>query len=223
MWSSCVRGRRFWVVFEFGSCGQNPKLRETYIVFDFLVLQRILQVLLTWNWFPILILQPQRKVPHQPHERRKRVYQFLRIIYVSILEQKLSQIRDQSQIFYRFFIDVADAIVDEVGWQKQSHEKDFHIGIFAFLKWTESFRVDDQAVSGDFVVLYFYYLGPNPESFGAGVDGGPHLEAWVFGEKDAIEDVAFAGSVLAGDGDDGELGWLDAIEELDGLWCEDKF
>ena len=50
-----------------------------------------------------------------------------------------------------------------------------------------------------------YEFRPEPKSFGAGVDGGSDLEAFVLIEQDSIEDVRLAGPVFAYYGNDGDM------------------
>ena len=63
--------------------------------------------------------------------------------------------------------------------------------------------------------------GPHPESLGAGIDGVAHTEAIAPAEKNSVEDVAFAGSVLACDCDDMDVACGEGGQEGEGLLGEE--
>ena len=65
---------------------------------------------------------------------------------------------------------------------------------------------------------------PDPQSFCAGVDGGSYLEAVVLVEENSIQDVAFACSVLADYGHDGDVFFLVGFHEpVYGFLVDDDF
>lgn len=63
---------------------------------------------------------------------------------------------------------------------------------------------------------------PAPQSFGAGIDSGPHAETVAAVEQYSVEQVGLACAVESGDGYDCDRS-LDGSEEFDGLFCENIF
>ena len=65
---------------------------------------------------------------------------------------------------------------------------------------------------------------PNPQSFGASVDGRSNFKAIILIEKHSIEDVAFSCSILSDDSNDGDMFILvDFVEPIDGFLVDYDF
>ena len=70
-------------------------------------------------------------------------------------------------------------VVDDAATEKNAECEDFHINISrsVLFYWAKALGVDDEEAS---TVGEGYGPAPDPESFGAGVDGGADLEACHF-------------------------------------------
>ena len=62
---------------------------------------------------------------------------------------------------------------------------------------------------------------PDPETFGAGIDGGSYFESTVLIKENSIEYVAFSGSIFSDYGDDGDVFFLVGFHEPIDSFCID--
>ena len=115
--------------------------------------------------------------------------------------QHSCQLNHQAETLQCLFVDVSHAVIDELGRKEESQQKDLQISAFSLLQRAQPFSVDDEAV----LAVETHQLGPHPQALGAGVDGVAYAKALAATEEHAIEDVAFASSVLSSDCDDVEL------------------
>lgn len=145
----------------------------------FLVPQSWLKVLSAGNWLSFLVLKAEGEVSNQPHEGRKGVDELLRVVLVVVLMQHFSEIDNQTQIFDSLLVDAADTIIDEIGGKEDGHEEYLNVCVLSLFEWAQSLGVDDYAVFGALSRVDLDDFRPHPESFGAGIDGRPHLKTAI--------------------------------------------
>lgn len=115
--------------------------------------------------------------------------------------QHSCQLDHQAETLECLLVDVSHAVIDELRRKEKSQQKDLQISAFSLLQRAQPFSVDDEAV----FAVETHQLGPHPQALRAGVDGVADTKALAAAEEHAIEDVAFASSVLPSDCDDVEL------------------
>lgn len=126
--------------------------------------------------------------------------------------EELCEVDNQTEILEGLFVDAAHTVIYEIGGKQDRHEEYLDIRVLTLLQRAEALGVDEQAFAGPLWGADFDDVRPHPESLGAGIDGGPYLEPGVLVEQHSVEDVAFAGSVLAGYCYNADLLCLEALE-----------
>ncbi len=185
--------------------------------------ERIFKVLLRTYFFTLFVFQSQGEISHKPHERRKTVQNVLFVRFRPIL-QHFTQVDDQAQILNCLFIDISNAVVNKVRWQKHGHEKDLGIVLFTFFQRAKAFSVHDHVLFGG-VIFALNELRPYPQTFGTSIDGRADLKTVILIEKDPVKNVAFSSSVLSNDSDDTDVFLLIdfGTEPLNGLLVDRQF
>lgn len=90
--------------------------------------------------------------------------------------------------------------------------------MLSLLQWPEALCVHDHVLFGG-VIFTLNELRPDPQTFGACIDGRANLEADILVEKYSVENVTLTGPVFPNDSDDTDMFLLVDIlaEPFDGL------
>ena len=90
--------------------------------------------------------------------------------------EEFAEVDDEAETLDGLFVDAADAVVDKVGREEHGHEEYLGICLLSFFERAEAFGIHDHVLDGG-VVGVLEEFRPNPESLGAGIDGGSDLKA----------------------------------------------
>ena len=197
-------------------------------------MERLLEIVLLRDAVSELILQSEREVAENPEEAWKVHRQLVGVeVLVSTLDlERLGEVDDEAQVVEGVLVDGAHAVVHEQGAHQESQQEDLRVVILLLVEGAKAFGVDDDDGKLLAILLGVEHFLPDPEAFGARVDRGPYLEALeslrldvgiaaiLVGtqsfEKELIQEIRFAGSILAADGHHADLAFA-LLQELDCL------
>lgn len=123
-----------------------------------------------------------------------------RFIYGLI--NRLGGIYDQRKVVNRILVNGAHAVVDKVRRQQQSQQEYLSVMVLVLIEGSYSLAVDQEDFELFALVLRLKRLSPNPEAFGARVDGGSNSEPLsLLVDDDAVQQEGLACPVLSCHGD----------------------
>lgn len=127
------------------------------------------------------------------------------------------EVDNEWEILNRIFIDATHRIVDETTAQQYRQGEDPRVVCGVLIECAKSLGVYHQYGAGLTIAsLTFEGSSPDPESFGARVDGGSNAKPIGAVQDHAVQEVGLTCPVHAGHANytDGSRQWLDKVEGL---------
>lgn len=175
---------------------------------------------------PICIHELEGKISHHPEERREEAGEIIGVLFFFGLGLEMDvfcQVDDQTQILDGTFINGARGVVDEAARGEDGKGEDLGVVGAIFVHSPDSFSVNDDdvdrlTISG----LPLERSAPDPQPFGAGVDGGAHSEAIGSVQEHSIEEIGLARAVEPSHGNNADRA-LEGAQEVYSFILKDVF
>jgi hypothetical protein len=212
---------------EFSYETPDPIFSLDCIAHALLVHKGVLKILFLAYNISVLVLQPESEVSQDPKEAREVLRHLVCVCCCFTLPnlKRLGEIDDEAQVVQSVLVYRAHTVIDHQRAKKHRQQKDFGVMILLLVKGTKTFGVDDE----DRKLLIFIGLAvkhffPDPETFGASVDGRAYLEAIEFTlsllfkliHEELVHEVRLARPILSTDRDDPYFAF-DSTQKLYGL------